>query len=73
MKTTVKPRLITHRIVARLCGIDTSMLRDCVARGTFPEPHSILGERTWLYRADYVEHYIETTRWPEGAKFKELR
>jgi hypothetical protein len=63
------PDLITHRDVAEKLGITTNNLRDWVAKGTFPVPHSRV-EKTWLYRLDLVRAYIETGRWPPEAKFR---
>jgi hypothetical protein len=45
--------LIPHSMVAEKLGITTVCLRNWVAVGEFPEPHSIL-KRTWLYRVDLL-------------------
>lgn len=66
-KLTVQ--LVTHREVAEACSVDTETLRDWVAKGEFPEPHSVI-ERTWFYRVDVVAHWLETGEWPRGARFK---
>lgn len=63
------PDLIPHFLVADKLGITTDRLRDWVAQGTFPEPHSMV-ERTWFYRVDLVRVYLEIGRWPEGTKFR---
>lgn len=71
MGTKTKPtaRLMSHIALAALVGLKPRTLRRRVAAGEWPEPHSIVGW-TWLYRADQVEHYIETGAWPEGTRFK---
>jgi hypothetical protein len=61
---------MTHRTVARLCDLDTETLRKWVAKGRWPEPHSII-EQTWFYPTDLIHHYIHTGGWPEGTKFRE--
>lgn len=68
-KRQSKTRLLTHRTVAQLCDCDTETIRDWVAIGEFPEPRAII-KNTWFYDADMIETWIETGRWPEGAKFK---
>jgi hypothetical protein len=71
-KTTKAPILIKHRRVAAMLGISTQNIREWVAKGTFPEPHSHF-EQTWLYRVDQVEAFIKTGKWPEGTRFKRRR
>lgn len=66
------PDLIPHRLVADKLGISPDSLRDWVAAGTFPEPHSTI-ERTWFYRVDLVRAYLTTGEWPEGTKFRPSR
>ena len=66
------PDLIPHRLVADKLGITPDTLRDWVTKGTFPEPHSHF-EHTWLYRVDFIRAFLETGRWPEGAKFQRRR
>lgn len=68
-RTKAKPRLMPHKQVAELCGITTEALRDWVAKGNFPEPHAIIGQ-TWLYKADLIEHWIETAEWLPTAVWK---
>jgi hypothetical protein len=63
------PDLITHRLVADKLGVTTDTLREWVAKGVFPEPHSIF-EQTWLYRGDFIRAFLETGRWPDGARFR---
>lgn len=63
-----KRQLITHREIAASCSVDTETLRKWVAKGLFPLPHSII-ERTWFYRADIIEPWLETGEWPPEAKF----
>jgi hypothetical protein len=62
-------RLITHKAAADRCDITTEMWRDWVDAGEFPLPH-VEVRRTWLYRADVVDEFIRTGRWPEGVRFK---
>jgi hypothetical protein len=66
------PDLIPHWVVAEKIGVATETIRDWVTRGTFPEPHSII-EQTWLYRVDFIRAFLETGRWPDGAKFQRRR
>jgi hypothetical protein len=66
------PDLIPHAMVAEKFGITTTTLRNWVASGEFPEPHSTLAQ-TWLYRVDFIRAFLETGRWPEGVKFKRQR
>ena len=63
------PDLVPHWVVAEKLGITTDSLRDWVAGGNFPEPHSVCVQ-TWFYRVDLVRAYLETGRWPEGTKFR---
>jgi predicted DNA-binding transcriptional regulator AlpA len=65
----LRPRLLTHREVARLVSIETDTLRDWVAIGEWPEPVAIV-QRTWFYRIADVDHFIETGTWPEGVRFR---
>lgn len=62
-------RLLTHRTVARLCDLDTETLRKWVAKGEWPEPHSII-QQTWFYRAELIEYYIQHRQWPDDAQFR---
>jgi hypothetical protein len=66
------PDLLPHRAVAEKMGVSPEVLRDWVARGVFPEPHSAF-EHTWLYRADLIREWLETGAWPEGVKFRRVR
>jgi predicted DNA-binding transcriptional regulator AlpA len=61
--------LLTHRTVAKRLDIDTETLREWVAAGEFPRPRAIV-RKTWLYPRDWIEHYIDTGGWPEGAEFR---
>lgn len=65
-------QLINHRSVAKACDIDTETLRAWVAKGEFPRPHSTI-QSTWLYDKAIIDHWLETGRWPEGAKFRTRR
>lgn len=62
-------RLITHRSVAEMLDLNTTTLRNWVALGEFPEPHSVIAQ-TWFYDAAVIEHYVRTGRWPDGARFR---
>lgn len=64
------PVLLTHRTVAGMIDIDCGTLRDWVAQGLWPLPHSIITDRTWLFRADAVRHWLDTGSWPEGTAFR---
>jgi predicted DNA-binding transcriptional regulator AlpA len=66
------PELINHRKVADMLGITTKNIRRWVAKGSFPEPHSVI-ETVWLYRSDQVRTFLATGKWPEGTKFKRAR
>ena len=63
------PELVNHRDVATRLGITTQNIRRWVASGEFPEPHSVLAS-LWFYREDHVRAFLETGKWPDGAKFK---
>jgi uncharacterized protein YeaC (DUF1315 family) len=69
LRTKPTTKLLTHRTVARMVDIDTETLREWVAVGEWPEPHAIV-RQTWFYRADAIDHFLETGRWPDGTKFK---
>lgn len=66
------PDLIPHTFVAEKIGVSSTALRNWVASGEFPEPHSVLGQ-TWMYRVDTIRPYLETGRWPDGTRFKRTR
>ena len=68
-KPSIEPVLITHVTVAALCSIDTETLREWVAKGVFPEPHTVF-EHTWLYKRRVVQHFLDHGDWPKGTKFK---
>jgi hypothetical protein len=69
MKTKPTTRLLTHRTVATMCDVDTETIREWVATGEWPEPHSVV-RQTWFYAAEAIEHFIKTGGWPEGTRFK---
>ncbi len=60
------PDLISHTPVADKFGTTTRNIRDWVAAGEFPEPHSI-GRQAWFYRVDFVRAFLETGRSSSGA------
>jgi hypothetical protein len=66
---TPKQRMVTHRDLARLLGVSTSVIRLWVQRGEFPEPTAIVAQ-TWLYNLRAVESFINTGRWPAGTRFR---
>ena len=68
-KADPSPKLITHREVAKLCGITPRRLRYWAERGQWPTPHSIV-EQTWFYRRSDVDHYLAKGTWPEGTKYR---
>lgn len=61
--------LMSHREVAKLCGVTPRRLRYWAERGQWPTPHSIV-EQTWFYRRDMIEHYLNTGKWPEWVRFR---
>lgn len=69
MRTKPNRRLLTHRDVAAMISVDTETLRDWVEKGEFPRPHSKI-ERTMFFRAEVIEHWLDTGDWPEAANFK---
>jgi hypothetical protein len=66
------PDLIPLTLVADKLGITSTILREWVTKGVFPEPHSIF-EQTWLYRVDLIREFLGTGRWPDGTKFRGRR
>jgi phage terminase Nu1 subunit (DNA packaging protein) len=69
IKAKHRAGFLNHRTVADLFDVDTETLRKWVRNGIFPEPHDTLGQ-TWLYRAEWIDFYVENRRWPEGVKFR---
>jgi hypothetical protein len=65
-------QLVSHRTVAKVCDIDTETLRDWVASGDFPQPHSVI-RATWMYDKAIIDHWLETGAWPKEAKFRNRR
>jgi hypothetical protein len=63
------PGLIPHTMVADHFGIIPDLLRDWVAKGVFPRPHSVF-DRTWLYRVAVVRAFLKIGKWPEGTEFR---
>jgi predicted DNA-binding transcriptional regulator AlpA len=57
--------LVTHKEVARRCGIPSSTIRRLVSSGVWPSPVAWT-ERTWFYRAADVQRFIKTGEWPNS-------
>lgn len=68
-RKSTRARLITHRDVAKLCGITPRRIRAWTERGQWPEPHSVV-EQTWFYLKSEVDHYLEHGTWPKGIKYR---
>jgi predicted site-specific integrase-resolvase len=58
-------RLVTHKELARRCGISPATIRRWVAAGVWPSPVAWT-ERTWFYRETDVQRFIKTGEWPNS-------
>jgi predicted DNA-binding transcriptional regulator AlpA len=61
---------ITKPQLAQALGVDPGSIDDWVAAGTFPPPHSRLGDRTVLWRRDYFDHFVEHREWPRESFYR---
>ncbi len=58
---------ITKPQLAHALGVDTASIDAWVIAGTFPPPHSQLGDRTVLWRRDHFDAFVEKRAWPREA------
>lgn len=66
-----RTELVSHRELARLCGVSARTVRAWIETGAWPLPECTCRSLLYFCRAD-AEHWILTGRWPEGSRFRTL-
>ena len=77
MKTTTKRQLLKHSTVARMFDVSPKTIKAWVARGVFPEPHSIQQLHPdddkgaiYFFEESVILYRLEHRLWPEGTEFR---